>query len=161
MCQSCPTLCDPVNCSLPGSSVHGILQARILQRVAISFSRGSSRSRDRTRVSRIAGRCFNLWATREAHIIHVKNIIWYLSFSVWLTSLNIIISRSRSIHITANGIISFFFLWLSNWISDYWIKRAYSSLPQLPQILGNYRKWANESVMTLWKKKVCPNWARN
>ena len=40
--QSCPTLCDPVGCSLPGSSVRGILQARILQWVAISFSRGSS-----------------------------------------------------------------------------------------------------------------------
>ena len=40
--QSCPTLCNPVNCSLPGSSVHGIFQARILEWVAISFSRGSS-----------------------------------------------------------------------------------------------------------------------
>ena len=40
--QSCPTLCDPVDCSLPSSSVHGILQARILEWVAISFSRGSS-----------------------------------------------------------------------------------------------------------------------
>ena len=38
----CPTLCKPMNCSLSGSSVHGILQARILERVAISFSRGSS-----------------------------------------------------------------------------------------------------------------------
>ena len=38
--QSCPTLCDPVDCSLPGSSLHGILQARILEWVAISFSRG-------------------------------------------------------------------------------------------------------------------------
>ena len=46
--QSCPTLCDPMDCSLPGSSVHGILQARILEWVAISFSRGSSRPRDRT-----------------------------------------------------------------------------------------------------------------
>ena len=64
--QSCPTLWDPVDCSLPGSSVHGILQARILEWVAISFSRGSSRPRDQTQVSRIAGRCFNLWATREA-----------------------------------------------------------------------------------------------
>ena len=44
--QSCPTLCDPVDCSLLGSSVHGILQARILEWVAISFSRGSSRPRD-------------------------------------------------------------------------------------------------------------------
>ena len=54
--QSCPTLCDPVDCSPPGSSVHGILQARILEWVAISFSRGSSRPRDRTQVSGIAGR---------------------------------------------------------------------------------------------------------
>ena len=61
--QSCPTLCDPVDCSLPGSSVHGILQARILEWVAIAFSRGSSQPRDWTWVSRIAGRRFNLWAT--------------------------------------------------------------------------------------------------
>ena len=63
--QSCPTLCDPVDCSLPGSSVHGILQARILEWVAISFSRGSSRPRN-TQVSCIADRGFILWATREA-----------------------------------------------------------------------------------------------
>ena len=44
--QLCPTLCDPVDYSLPGSSIHGILQARILEWVAISFSRGSSRPRD-------------------------------------------------------------------------------------------------------------------
>ena len=52
--QSCPTLYDPMDCSLPGSSVHGIFQARILEWVAISFSRGSSRPRDHTWVSRIA-----------------------------------------------------------------------------------------------------------
>ena len=49
--QSCPTLCDPMDCSLPGSSVHGIFQARILEWVAIYSSRGSSRPRDRTRIS--------------------------------------------------------------------------------------------------------------
>ena len=64
--QSCPTLCDPVDYSPPDSSVHGILQARILEWVAISFSRGSSQPRDRTWVSCIAGRRFILWATREA-----------------------------------------------------------------------------------------------
>ena len=69
--QSCPTLCDPVDCGLPGSSIHGILQARILECVAISFSRGSSRPRDRTRVFHIAGRRFNLWATREAKKKHL------------------------------------------------------------------------------------------
>ena len=56
--QSCLTLCDPMDCSLPGSSVHGIFQARVLEWVAISFSRGSSQPRDRIRVSRIVGRCF-------------------------------------------------------------------------------------------------------
>ena len=54
--QSCPTLCDPVDCSPPGSSIHGILQARILEWVAISFSRGSSRPRDGTHVS-----CIGRW----------------------------------------------------------------------------------------------------
>ena len=67
--QLCPTLCDPVDCSLSGSSVHGILQVRILEWVAISFSRGSSWPRDWTQVSCIAGRCFNLWATREAPML--------------------------------------------------------------------------------------------
>ena len=64
--QPCLILCDPMDCSLPGSSLHGILQARVLEWVAISFSRGSSRPRDWTPVSCIAGRRFNLWATREA-----------------------------------------------------------------------------------------------
>ena len=58
--QSCPTLCNPVDCSLPGSSAHWILQARILEWVAVFFSRGSSKPRDQTQVSHIAGRCFNL-----------------------------------------------------------------------------------------------------
>ena len=49
--QLCPTLCNPMDCSLPGSSVHGVLQARILECVAISFSRGSSSPRDQTGVS--------------------------------------------------------------------------------------------------------------
>ena len=59
--QSCPILCDPVDSSPPDSSVHGILQARILEWVAISFSRGSSRPRDQTHVSRVAGRFFTIW----------------------------------------------------------------------------------------------------
>ena len=66
--QSCPTLCDPMDCSPPGSSVHGILQARVLEWGAIAFSRGSSQPRDRTQVSHIAGRRFNLWTTREAQL---------------------------------------------------------------------------------------------
>ena len=62
--QSCPTLCDPMDCSLPGSSVHRTFQARGLQRVAISFSMGFSWPRDWTQVSHIAGRCFSVWAAR-------------------------------------------------------------------------------------------------
>ena len=58
--QLCLTLCDPIGSSLPGSSLHGILQVRILEWVAISFSRGSSQPRDQTQVSCIAGRHFNL-----------------------------------------------------------------------------------------------------
>ena len=58
--QSCQTLCEPINCSLPGSSAHGILQARILEWVAIPFSRGSSQPRDPTQVSHIAGRFFTV-----------------------------------------------------------------------------------------------------
>ena len=56
--QSCPTLCDPMDCSLPGSTVHGILQARNLERVVICFSRGSFRPKNRTRVPSIVGRFF-------------------------------------------------------------------------------------------------------
>ena len=54
--QSCPTLCHPMDCSPPGSSVRGILQARILEWVAISFSRGSSQPRDQHQVTCFAGR---------------------------------------------------------------------------------------------------------
>ena len=52
--QSCPTLCDPMDCSLPGSSVPGILQEIILEWLAIPFSRGFSQIRDQTQVSSIA-----------------------------------------------------------------------------------------------------------
>ena len=66
--QSCLTLCNPMDCSLLGSSVHGIFQARVLEWVAISFSRGSSW----TRVSRIVARHFTIWATWEAHIQNIS-----------------------------------------------------------------------------------------
>ena len=60
---SCLILCDPVDCSLPGSPVHGILQAWILEWVAIPFSRGSYQPRNHTRVSCTAGGFFTSWAT--------------------------------------------------------------------------------------------------
>ena len=67
--QSCLTLYNPMDHSLPGSSIHGILQVRVLEWVAISFSRGSSQPRDWTQISHIAGRLFTIRATREALLI--------------------------------------------------------------------------------------------
>ena len=64
----CPTLCDPMDCSQPGSSVCGILQARTLECVAISFSRGSSWPRDGTCISCISRQIVYHWATREVHL---------------------------------------------------------------------------------------------
>ena len=64
--QLCVTLCNSMECSPLGSSIHGIFQAKILEWVTIPFSRGSSLRRDRTQVSCIAGRLFTVWATREA-----------------------------------------------------------------------------------------------
>ena len=64
--QQCPNLCDPMDYSLPSSSVHGILQAKILEWVAIPFSRESSQPADQTQVFCIAGRFFTIWTTWEA-----------------------------------------------------------------------------------------------
>ena len=83
-----------MNCSLQGSSVHGILQARVLEWVAISFSRGSSWLRDRTRVSHIAGGCFAVWATREA----LRAVLSaYLRLSIFLLAILIPACASSSL----------------------------------------------------------------
>ena len=73
--QSCPTLCNPMDWSISGFSIHGIFQARVLEWVAISFSRGSFRPRDWTQVSHIAGRRFNLCITR---VKRVHFMLWVL-----------------------------------------------------------------------------------
>ena len=75
--QSCQNLCHPMGYSLPGSSVHGIFQATVLEWFAISFSRGSSRPRDWTQVSRIVSRRFTAWATRKAHRGVQSSIIFH------------------------------------------------------------------------------------
>ena len=77
-----------VDCSPSGSSIRGILQARILEWTAISFSRGSYRPRDRTQVSRIAGRCFNLWATSQKYyllliFICILQFFFFLTLCLW------------------------------------------------------------------------------
>ena len=86
--QLCPTLCNPMDFSLPGSSVLGILHERILEWVAISFSMESSRPRDWIQVSHIAGRFFTIWATKtwDGCIISWNSIFpqidgfWYFHF---------------------------------------------------------------------------------
>ena len=74
--QSSPTLCDPRDCSPPGSSVHGVLQGRILEWVDFPFSRESSQPRDQTQVSCIAGRFFTSWAAREAQGLVACQGLW-------------------------------------------------------------------------------------
>ena len=70
-------LCNPMDCSLLGYSIHGIFQARVLEWVAISFARGSSWPRDRAQVSCIIGRCFAVWATGEVSIINITILFIY------------------------------------------------------------------------------------
>ena len=77
--QSCLTLCDSTDYSSPGSSLHGIFQARVLEWVATSFSRGYSWSRDQTWVSHIVGRRFTIWATREALTTTSKRFMEYIT----------------------------------------------------------------------------------
>ena len=69
--QSCLTFCDPMDSGPPGSPVHGILQARILEWVAIPFCRGSSQPRDRAQISCLAGRLFTVWATISPQMIYL------------------------------------------------------------------------------------------
>ena len=83
--QSCPTLSDPLDCSLPGSSVYGIFQAKVLEWVATSFSRGSSRPRDQTRVSHTVDRHFTKWATREVPIQWIFTEAKAKDMSSWQT----------------------------------------------------------------------------
>ena len=75
-------LWNPMDCSPPGSSIHGIFQARVLEWVAISFSRGPSQPRDRTQVSCIADRHFTLWATRKSSLLE-KEMATYSSILAW------------------------------------------------------------------------------
>ena len=81
--QSCLTLCSPIDCSQPGYSVHGILQARILEWVAIPSSRGSSQPRDQTHMSYIS--CINRQILYHWHHLRNHHPIWSTPFDLSLT----------------------------------------------------------------------------
>ena len=115
--QSCLTLCDPIDCSLPGSSVHGIFQARVLEWVAISFSRGSSQPKNRTQVSCITGRCFTIWTTRE-DLLSVYTVINFMCFYIdffitmlysCLSFIKVFVSKSILSHMVQIFQLSFHF----------------------------------------------------
>ena len=96
--QSCLTLCDLMDCSLPGPSVHGISQARKLEWVSIPFSRGSSQPGILTHVSCITGGFFTIWTIREVLISYYSSLVlsrvirlsvpWTYFISSWLKDLH-------------------------------------------------------------------------
>ena len=114
--QSCLTLCNPMNYSPLGSSVQGILQARILEWVVIPFSRGASQTRDWTWASCVAGRFFTIWATREAlePYIHERYSCFmflkhlYFFFIVHITDFN---AHHHNSYAYTVGIQQIFFKW--------------------------------------------------
>ena len=88
--QSCSTLCDPMNYSLPASFIHGIFQTRILEWVVIPFFRRSSWPRDWTWVSRIVGRSFTVWPTGKRRPCGQRNKCQGKKelFMIWVKILN-------------------------------------------------------------------------
>ena len=91
--QSCPTLCDPLDCSPPGFSVHGISQARILEQVAISSSRGPFWPRDRTCSSCIGRWILYQWATWEAYHYYCSKMIDKILS--WIEFQNVLFRKSK------------------------------------------------------------------
>ena len=112
--QSCPTLCDPMDCSLSGSSIHGILLARVLEWVAISFSRGFSQPRDRTQVSCTAGRRFAILSQTPYSYINVTSYLFHSSLLLVLL---------LSLHSITRSILLFLFIltlvYLPKWVLSF------------------------------------------
>ena len=140
--QSCPTLCNAMDCSPPGSSVLGILQARILEWVAISSSRGSSWTTDWTKVSHNAGRFLTIWAT--AKLLFSSPVVSD-SATPWTTahqaSLSLTISQSLPKFMSIALVMpsSHLILW--------------HPLLLLPSIFPSTRDFSNESAVCIrWPK---------
>ena len=181
--QSCLTFCDPMDYILSGSSVHGILQARILEWVVIPFSRGSSRPRDQTQVS-TAGRFFTGWASREVQQLDIAKFpsieivqIWIFSSNirkcvlpyfvvvqslscVWLFETPWTAARQASLSFTISQSFSNSCS-LSQWYHP--VTSSCHPLLLLPSIFPSIRVFSNESALCIrWLKywtKYWPNWA--
>ena len=105
--QSCPTLCNPMDCSLPASSLRGIFQARTLEWVAIPFSRESSWPRDQAQVACIASSFFAVWASRVSSFTHDYK---------WIhTHINTESKKQKTL---------FIFTPIDQWSADFWMLLA-------------------------------------
>ena len=176
---SCPTLFDPMDCSLPGSSVHEILETRILKWVVVLLSRRSSRPRNQTHVfcvSCIVGRFFRVWATRETHVCS-KGPTIYLFFSCtshssWQVSTETSTELAQDIVIVVVQSLSHVWLFATTWTAaqqaslSFIISRSLlkllsieSVIPSnhlilcrlllLPSIFPNIRVFSKESVLCI------------
>ena len=140
--QSCLTLCNPVDCSQPSSSVHGILQARTLGWVAIPFFRGSSWPRDWTQVSCITGRFFTGWAIREVKDYWPFLYDSVISSSKILTDLILLTVVRDRYHYP----FFFFFFFLKEDATELWRIKA-------SQLVKWWSQWSTGEVLdvkTVW-----------
>ena len=138
--QSCLTLCDPMDCSPTGSSVHGILQVRILDWVAISFSRVSSQPRDWTQVSCIIGRFFTIWATYPPIPYILIAFLFFLFFLFGIKLLyNVVLSIAPislpGVRNAVGSVVPFFNQSLNNTCLSRWWARDWCG-PEPPCLVG-------------------------
>ena len=157
--QLCPTLCSSMDCGPPGSSVHGILQARTLEWVAMSSSRGSSQSRDQTWVSispALAGRFFTTSVTGEAQYTHTRTRI---HIHVVVQSLSLVLlfatPRTAARQASLSSTISRSLLKLISTESVMPSNHLFLCYPLLllPSIFPSIRVFSNESALCIrWPK---------
>ena len=150
--QSCLTLCDPMDCSPPGSSVHGVFQAWILEWVAVSFSRVSSLPRDRTRVSLIVGRHFTIWATREAPYSRIGTLKFFKFIYIyfWLRWVLIILHKLSPVEV--NGVYSL--LWCMGFSLRWLLSWQGTSSRHVDSVVADRRLWSRKfwhtGLVSLW-----------
>ena len=120
--SSCPTLCDPVDCSPSGSSVHGISQQEYWSGLSISFSGESSQPRHQTWVSPTLHADFTVWATREAYISLLKSLPW--EYIIWEILFNL------TIYIMLNSSIHWKFHQTYQWCVSLWLSSKWPYIPK-------------------------------